>query len=566
MSAIVTVPSIAINFTLAQVLDRILADQDLPARRKQETASALRALAKTLRQPLEMMSADPVQLRQALAEFTPAMTGLSPGRWSNIRSLLQFALSHTGLATVPGRYRIAPSASWTALIGPLEYGHRYKLGHLARYCTAAGVEPEQVDDAIMSGFLEDLKERSLAAEPARIHRDVIIAWNGNAAMRPDWPQHPLFVPDNRRSYALPWDSFLPSLKTDVDQWLDRLAGNDLSMEWEFRPLRPASLHTRARQMHEYLSALVLNGVDPADLSVLADAVTPARAAIGLRFFWERAGGQSSVHAGHVAGLLKSVAKHWAHLDQKEVDRLKGMCRRITPRQSGMTERNKTRLRPLDDPQRVQDLLTLPDAIRAEVVRAGKPTRTLALRLQTAVAVELLIMVPVRIKNLSTLQVGVHLLSDRRGEMTLAIPDDEVKNRLAVEARLPEATVRLLNLYLSNYRPLLDDAGSSWLFPGRTADAPKLADGLREQIKTCVWRRCGLDFTPHTFRHAAGKIVLDQSPGAHGQVQRMLGHRNINTTMQYYTGMETKAALAHYDAQVMHLRGEPSGTRSRKNRA
>jgi hypothetical protein len=53
------------------------------------------------------------------------------------------------------------------------------------------------------------------------------------------PQHPLFIPDNRRTYAMPWETFLPSLKADVDQWLNRLAGNDLSAEWEFRPLRPA---------------------------------------------------------------------------------------------------------------------------------------------------------------------------------------------------------------------------------------------------------------------------------------------------------------------------------------
>ena len=562
ISALSATPKMALGSTLAQVLDGILADPDLPARKQQETASALRTLAKALRKPLEMISANPVHLRQSLAEFTPAMTGMSPGRWKNIRSLLQFALSHAGLAKVPGRYGFAPSARWAALTGPLQYGHRYKLGHLARYCTAAGVEPEQVDATVMKGFLEDLQDRSLVAEPTRIHRDVIVAWNHNVTASPEWPQRLLFVPDNRSSYALPWDTFLPSLKADVDQWLDRLAGNDLSMECEFHPLRPASLRTRRRQMHLYLSALVLNGVDPTDLSVLADAVTPARAAIGLRFFWTRAGDQASVHAGHVAGLVKSVAKHWAHLDQHDLDKLKGMCRRITPRHTGMTERNRARLRPLDDPRRVQDLLTLPDVIRAEVVRAGTPTHTLALRLQTAVAIELLIMVPLRIQNLSTLQIGVHLLSGHRGEVTLAIPDHEVKNRLAVEARLPDTTVRLLNLYLSTYRPLLDGAGSSWLFPGRTADAPKLADGLREQIKTCVWRRCGLDFTPHTFRHAAGKIVLDRNPGAHGQVQRMLGHKNINTTMEYYTGMETKAALAHYDAQVTHLRGDPAGTPSR----
>ena len=113
---------------------------------------------------------------------------MSPGRWKNIRSLLQFALSHAGLAKVPGRYGIAPSARWAALTGPLEYGHRYQLGHLARYCTAAGVEPEQVSNTVMKGFLEDLQDRSLVAEPTRIHRNVIVAWNHNVTASPEWPQ------------------------------------------------------------------------------------------------------------------------------------------------------------------------------------------------------------------------------------------------------------------------------------------------------------------------------------------------------------------------------------------
>jgi hypothetical protein len=209
ISPLAATPKLAADFSLAQVLDDILADNDLSACRRQETASALRALAKTLRQPLQTIPADPVHLRRVLADFTPAMTGLSPGRWKNIRSLLQFALARVGLAKVPGRYRIAPSDRWTALIAPIEYGCRYKLGHLARYCTAAGLEPEQVDDTVMSGFLDDLTERSLTAEPARIHRDVIVAWNRNVAARPDWPQRLLFIPDNRRTYALPWDTFLP---------------------------------------------------------------------------------------------------------------------------------------------------------------------------------------------------------------------------------------------------------------------------------------------------------------------------------------------------------------------
>ncbi len=127
------------------------------------------------------------------------------------------------------------------------------------------------------------------AQPERVQRDVVIIWNRNAGSRPKWPPRQLLVADNRNSFAVAWDRFPVSLKADVDAWLDRLAGKDPTAEWDFRPLRPASLRTRRKQMHLFLSALVLRGLDPADLRTFADVVLPARAAEGLRWFWERAG-------------------------------------------------------------------------------------------------------------------------------------------------------------------------------------------------------------------------------------------------------------------------------------
>ena len=549
------------NFTLAALLDRIVADDGLSRQKRQDVASALRGLAKVLRLPAASISAAPSHLRLEINKLTPAMAGLSPGRWRNIRTLTQFALAHVGLAKVPGRYRSAPSAAWSVLVNRLVYGDRYRLGHLARYCTVSGIEPGDIDDAVLGGFLMDLQRFSLAAEPERMHREAIIVWNRAASTHPEWPQRTLLVPNNRPSYVLPWESFPSSLKEDVDSWLDRLAGTDPFDDYDFKPLRAASLVTRKKQIHEYLSALVIEGVEQSDLRVLADAVTPDRAKKGLNFFWKRAGNKPSLHGCQIAGVVKALARHRAKLLPADLDRLKTISRRITPDSFGMTERNKTRLRPLDDRQQVRDLLTLPTCIRAEVVGAGTPTHSLAVRLQAAVMVELLLMVPIRLRNLSSLTIGKHLLFGRGGEVTLAIPGHEVKNGMSIEAHLPGETADLLDLYIAKYRPLIDP-GSTWLFPGRTADAPKSDDGLRQQLKTCLRERCGLDFTPHTFRHATGKILLDQNPGAHGQVQQILGHKRIATTIAFYTGLEGKNAIAHWDKLVTEMRNTDATMPSR----
>jgi len=555
------------TLTYRTLIERVLADESLPAGKRDDVASGIRSFIKAVRLPIDTLVPPLPELRKLIAGFTPAMTNMKPGRWRNIRGHLQFALAHAELASVPRRYQIQPSPRWAELLEPLEYGRRYKLSHIARYCTANGIEPEQVDDAVMDRLLEDLRERSLKAEPDRVHRDATIAWNKEVDRNPDWPQHPLKVANNRPYYSVPWERFPESLRADIDRWLARLSGSNVRLPMKVKPLRPASIKTRKRQLHEYLSALVLEGIDPATLLALKEIVTPELATTGMMFFWKRAGERASVHAGQIAGLLLSIARHHAKLDEAAIQELKELRKCVAVDQTGMTARNRARLMPLDDPDRVEDLVLLPSRLKEEVLRQDAPTRTLAIQLQTAVAIELLLLFPIRLKNLRHLRIDDHLIfGRRRDDITIFIPADEVKNEMALEARLPESAGKLINLYLTAYRPLLDNPDSPWLFPGQKPGKPKHDETLRVQLKEALWKRCGLDFRPHTFRHAAGKILLDQNPGSHAQVQRLLGHKRLNTTMQFYTGMESKAALAHYDAQIMQLRDEAGGGRRRKGGA
>ncbi|RKK04688.1 hypothetical protein EBE87_23045 [Pseudoroseomonas wenyumeiae] len=551
--------------TLAQLRAEILTDEALPLRRRQDIASACRSLAQALGQPLDAILAEPRQLRAALQGLTPAMAGLAPGRWRNILSLLRHALGHLGLITVPGRYQVQPSPAWAALLPQLPaYGDRYVLARFARYCTQSGLEPAQVDDAVLTTYLQDLEAQSLDQDPKRMQRDTAVKWNKAAERLPDWPQQRLAVADNRNTYALPWERFPASLRDDVQAWLDWLGGADPLAERDFRPLRPTSVASRKRQLHEYLSALVLQGEDPAEMPDLARVVTPTQAGKALRFFWDRAGGKPSVHAGQVTGVVLTIARHWAKLPADDIAEIKRMGKRIALHHDGMTPRNRARLRAVEDPTRRDALLLLPEQLRAEVVREKAPTVHLAQRLQTAVAVELLTMAPIRLKNLAELRLGTTLLRDHQGRMTIVLPESATKNHLALEIALPPSTARLVDLYCKSYRPLL--GGGDWLFPGRTPAGHKSHDGLRSQIAKAIAERCGLVFNPHLFRHFSATLILQDNPGAHGQVQRILGHKTLKTAMTYYTGLETKAAFQHYDQQVLQLRGGASGLLPRRRRA
>jgi integrase len=48
-------------------------------------------------------------------------------------------------------------------------------------------------------------------------------------------------------------------------------------------------------------------------------------------------------------------------------------------------------------------------------------------------------------------------------------------------------------------------------------------------------------TVHQFRHACAAIYLRHCPGDYETVRRLLGHRNIKTTIDFYCGLETTQA-------------------------
>jgi hypothetical protein len=68
----------------------------------------------------------------------------------------------------------------------------------------------------------------------------------------------------------------------------------------------------------------------------------------------------------------------------------------------------------------------------------------------------------------------------------------------------------------------------------------------------------LRVNPHLFRHIGAKSFLDAHPGQHEVTRRVLAHRSIETTIAFYTGCETAAAVRHYDETILKLRHTGSG--------
>jgi len=541
--------------SLADVLGLIEVERGSAPRRRQDQASAIRTLARALgRRPAEI-PADPSYLRNRISETTAVMAGLAPRRWKNILSLARSALREAGLSKVPARNTTPLSASWADLLRHLnDISLRTRLSRLARWCSQKGIEPAAVDDSLVADFRRDL-DGALVENPRTIERSTRTAWNRASSRCPTWPKLRLTVPPYATWYSLPWSALPPSLKRDVDACLDRLSGKDLLADLDIRPLKPSSLNGLEYDLRQLASAVVLRGHDPARLRSLADLVDLETAKEGLRFFLERSGNKPTARIHDLAYSLRTVAKYWVMVKPGHLEELTAICRRLSPGRHGMTEKNRALLRQFDSERNVASLITLPQRILAEVRRKKTQTAAEAVFVQIALAVELLIMVPIRIGNLVALNLDRHFIhtGSRGGPMVrLSIPAREVKNATNIEAELPRPTVALLDVYLKTYRPLLLNASSPWLFPGWNG-RHKARNALADQITRVIARKTGLRVNPHLFRHIAAKLYLDRNPGAYGLIRLIHGHKSVETTTQYYCGTETPAAMRHFDEHILQLR-------------
>ena len=154
------------------------------------------------------------------------------------------SLAWAGIVLIQGRIRESPSPEWQVILPigeTLTFGHanarHVNLWRFARYCTLIGVEPGQVDDALLQRFRHDLEHRSLVVDPARVARDLSRFWNAAAEGDPTWPQQRLTVPDNRNWYALPWETYPESLRADVEAWISWLSDTDPFLDRGFNRLR-----------------------------------------------------------------------------------------------------------------------------------------------------------------------------------------------------------------------------------------------------------------------------------------------------------------------------------------
>ena len=545
--------------TLADIVELAVADASLGPDRRRDVVSAIRRLGEWRHLDLATIPASHRVVRDHFGQLHWKEIGVSRKTFQNARSAVQFALERYVLLQTPTRGK-GLNPEWATLWVCLPEGeHRYRLSRLFGFCSQRGIAPADVDDATIVAFQDWLANATLIGHPDQIVMATVNAWNKAVGDVAGWPMRRLALPGGYTPYTLTWDAMPEALRLDTEAWFARNTNPDpFDDDAPDRAWRPNTLKTRRFGVRQLVSALHLRGHDITKLRSLADLVEVETAKEALRFVVERKGGATSSQIAGLASMLTAIAEHWVKVDRDHLNRLKRIKSQLAHPQTGLTAKNRERLRQFADRGNLIAFLSLPQTILTRL--HGKKTLTVAdaLLMQIAVATEILLMAPFRRHNLVAIEVDKHVVHVGRGrdrKTFVVFPAEEVKNRVELTYPIPRETADVIAFYVEKCLPLLRKHGGTWLFPGDKPNTHKHADAFSRQFTRSVRAETGLTVNIHLMRHVGALLYLDRNPGSYEVVRRVLGHKRLSTTVANYTGAETDAAVEHFDAVILGIRNE-----------
>lgn len=501
---------------------------------------------------------------------------MSKGRLQNCRSYMDAALSYADKRFRRRQSRRALPHQLMTLLDQLpDRWQRMKLLPFMHFLDENAISPDVVEDETFEAFRGSL-DNSLVKDVRQRDRDTRKLWNALIAKLPERPCRQVRVPLYTDHYVLPEDAFPLSLWTDFDAYIASRAAksgaelDDILTEDELfgdsddvprvQPIRSSTAKLIRYRVRQFASALVLSGVlKPEQVTALKTLVEIKIVGAGLNFFISRAGGnRRNSQIRGIAYDLLMIARLWVRSPETDLRKLQEIAVKVRPEHRGLPEAARRKLAPFRDIENVRAFLALPDRIIKDALRNKTVDRKTANHIATALWIKIAQRAPLRISNLLSTSLTTNLLRSHAGrdaKIALFYPPEQVKNAKTLEIPLPAATAKLLDIYLTTFRPALIDAPCDWLFPALDC-GPKRASVMSDNIQKAMHGYLGFAINPHVFRHLAAKLYLTAHPGRYHDVQLLLGHRNVETTVSYYVDLEAEEAFRHFDAVLLGL--EDSG--------
>ena len=552
--------------TLQDVINRLIECPELSGSRKRDLRSAVMTYGKIVGEAPTAIPMDLAAIRKTLDGVVPMQAKVSRKRWANLRSDIAGAIAASGLCPMLRTAGLELDPEWSGLLEVADdIAIANGLSRFARWASLRHLAPAAITTSSMRHYFAELETGSLVRNLSFQQRNVPMLWNRLVALLPNRSLQRVELPQRvAKGDRIAWESLPASLREETEAYLRWCSVPDpLDENARSRALAPETLRLRRDYIHLAVSAACAAGADSAALTSLGQLVEPNMFRTILRQQWRKNGQKVTGYVVDLATGLIKIAAEWVKAPAEQVAELKALRSRLGRPRSGLTEKNKSLLRKFDDSQLLTKLIRLPEVLWRTARRNLAQSARAFIDLQTALAIDILLHVPLRIENLAALKFDEHLYWPRgKGKPALiVIREDEVKNEEPLEYELPELLSDRLFAFRNEIAAAVIGRRPDYLFVSRMGKRRTLAT-LRVAIQRTVIRRVGVKITPHQFRHLGAKIHLDTYHGGYESLRQLLGHRSLKTTTKFYAGPDTRrAGRAHADL-IRKLR-EPKPDRSRR---
>jgi integrase len=546
-------------FTLQDVIGRLKANPTLSETRRRDLRSAVHCFAALIDSAPPHIPLDLARIRSVLDVMVPIQAKISRKRWANLRSDLSAAIAAAGLRPMLKTSTIELSQTWASLLDKApDRRMRDGLSRFGRWASERQIAPRDVNRDMVDRFIADLESASLVRKIADLGQTIVRSWN-----RLVWA----FPEEGLRAIAvikrisgpprLPWHALPASFRQDVDNYLTWASVPDpLDENARRTPLAPKTRYLRRDHVHSAATAAVAAGIAANMLASLEAITEPGTFKKILRYRFESEGRKLTAYTHGVGNSLIAIAREWVKVSSDQFVALKAIRSRLGALPSGLTEKNKTTLRQFNDERLLARILKLPDKLWRHAASQLKTSRRQFIELQDALAIDILLVAPLRMENLAALKFDeeVQWLQGQGRPAVILVKSEETKNKVPLEFDLPPELSDRLAAYRNKIAPAVigkrpDAVFVTWSGKPRTQAAIALS------VMNAVLKYVGVRMTPHQFRHLAAKIVLDRNPGAYELVRQLMGHKNMQTTTNFYAGIDTRRAGRAHSELIARLKRE-----------
>ncbi len=407
-------------------------------------------------------------------------------------------------------------------------------------------------------YLNNISVRAVSDQTFRVYRDEIKAKGNtlaedryNCAVK-SWRElasqgvvHKLDLPrwkdESREEYGLPRSSWPARVAADFERFCQAATGRARPGDKRRRLLRSESIYDIERELCRLLGYLVnIHGME-IENSNLVQLIGDRETVIGY-ISWHIAKRCEGTERKHHVETLDWFARllEWFEGDQDVAAEYRLIAKSLKPvrARDPFPERPITYEEFSTAAQQALEKAELDWKAHAQKNRRTQAAVSAAIACRDALLFAFLVCRPMRSRNMREMKLGTNLYKSG-DEWRLRFSDEEMKSK-EYNCAFPKVLVSHLEYYLNGVRPFFVQGCGKELFLTKSGRGIGRSDFWK--IMTKAGRRImGLETNPHLFRYLISSAYLLRHPDRALEIQALLGHAVLETTLRYYVHTYSRIA-------------------------